>query len=295
VRHRAARAGTILLSAGVLAAAMTAPALATSHYKAKAKKGTEISSIAATAGTAKLGRVLASSKGRVMYLFTKDKTTASRCTGACATAWPKVTSATKPRADKGVLAKQLGRNKKHQVTYYGHPLYYFISDKKAGKATGENEGGFLVVSLHGKGVKPPKNKPTKPPTPLPKPTGAVGTGTAGGKTVLVDSNRFTLYELDVDAPPAFGCTTTCLSAWKPLLVSGAPTASGDANAAMLGTVTRTINSAQVSQVTYNGRPLYEFKGGDTAPGQDNGQYAFFDASYWRDMFASGLTNQAFGP
>jgi predicted lipoprotein with Yx(FWY)xxD motif len=267
---------------------MTAPALATSHHKAKAKKGTEISSVAATAGKAKLGRVLANSKGQVMYLFTQDKSTVSRCTGECAAAWPKVTSKTKPRADKGVLAKHLGRNKKHQVTYYGHPLYYFASDSKSGKATGEGLNDFFVVSLKGKLVKPPKKVTTKP---LPKPTGVVGTGSAGGQTVLVDSNKFTLYELDADAPPTFGCTSTCLSSWTPLLATS-PTATGGTNAAMLGTVTRTINNASVSQVTYNDHPLYEFKAGDTKPGQANGQYQYFDASYWRDMFPSGTPNPA---
>jgi predicted lipoprotein with Yx(FWY)xxD motif len=293
VRHRAARVGTILLTAGLLGA-MTAPALATSHHKAKAKKGTIISSARVTKGSASLGRVLTSSKGRVMYLFKEDKSTVSRCTGQCRTAWPAVMSNAKPRAAKGVLARHLSRNKKHQVTYYGHPLYYFVGDHKAGKSTGEGEEDFFVVSLKGKAVKPPK-KTTKPT----KPTGPTGpaevtTGTVGSSTALTTSSGRTLYALfSPDEKSSFSCIGSCLSTWLPLLTKGAPTAGGTAASGMLGTVAR---SGVGTQVTYNGYPLYTYAS-DTGAGQNNGEGQFGPAyfappyvfQYWYELSPGGAS------
>jgi predicted lipoprotein with Yx(FWY)xxD motif len=39
-------------------------------------------------GRTKLGTVLVDGKGRTLYLFEKDKGSASSCYGACASVWP---------------------------------------------------------------------------------------------------------------------------------------------------------------------------------------------------------------
>jgi hypothetical protein len=45
-----------------------------------------------------------------------------------------------------------------QVTYHGHPLYYFIRDKSAGSTAGEGithfGGSWYVISPAGKGIQP---------------------------------------------------------------------------------------------------------------------------------------------
>jgi predicted lipoprotein with Yx(FWY)xxD motif len=94
----------------------------------------------------KLGTYLVDSKGRTLYLFEKDKTTKSTCYGACAHGWPPLLTSGKPKAAGGAKGSLLGttrrRNGTRQVTYKGHPLYYFVRDKKAGQTRGEGLDAF---------------------------------------------------------------------------------------------------------------------------------------------------------
>ena len=111
--------------------------------------------------TTKLGKILVSSNGHTLYLFEKDKSGRSSCTGMCATYWPPLTSAAKPTAGAGVKASLLGRTRrsdgKMQVTYNKHPLYWFSGDKSAGQVGGEEQNAFgaewYSVSAKGSKVK----------------------------------------------------------------------------------------------------------------------------------------------
>jgi predicted lipoprotein with Yx(FWY)xxD motif len=93
-----------------------------------------------------LGKVLVDSKGRTVYLFEKDTGPKSTCFGACAAAWPPVTTNGKPKAGSGVTASMVGTTTrsdgKTQVTYNGHPLYLFEGDQKPGDAAGQNVDAF---------------------------------------------------------------------------------------------------------------------------------------------------------
>ena len=110
----------------------------------------------------KLGKVLVNSSGRTLYLFMKDKSGRSSCSGQCATYWPPLTSASAPTAGTGVKAALLGRVRrgdgKMQVTYNKHPLYFFYKDKSAGQVAGENISAFggewYVVNANGVKVEP---------------------------------------------------------------------------------------------------------------------------------------------
>jgi predicted lipoprotein with Yx(FWY)xxD motif len=73
-------------------------------------------------------------------------------------------------------------------------------------------------------------------------------------TILVTSAGKTLYLDAGDKPPHFACTAGCLQAWPPLVSSGKPKAAGKVKASMLGTV----KNGKLTQVTYNGHPLYSF-------------------------------------
>lgn len=110
------------------------------------------------AGSTRLGQVLVDGSGRTVYLFAADKGTQSSCSSsACVQYWPPVLTTGAPQAGTGVSASLLGTTTRQdgttEVTYAGHPLYYFISDKNAGDVTGQGVNGFggpwYVVSPSG--------------------------------------------------------------------------------------------------------------------------------------------------
>jgi predicted lipoprotein with Yx(FWY)xxD motif len=89
---------------------------------------------------------LTDSAGRSLYLWTPDTKTESMCSGACATAWPPLTAKGAPTAGTGATPSDLGTISRSdgskQVTYAGHPLYYFAGDKAPGQTNGEGSNGF---------------------------------------------------------------------------------------------------------------------------------------------------------
>jgi len=85
-------------------------------------------------------------------------------------------------------------------------------------------------------------------------------------TILVTSSGKTLYLDAGDKPGHFACTGGCLGAWPPLSTSGKPKAAGKVRASMLGTV----KNGKVTQVTYNGHPLYTFTS-DTSGNPTSGE------------------------
>ena len=105
------------------------------------------------------GKFLVDGQGRALYLFEADKSTTSTCTGACAATWPPVTASAMPMAGSGVSQSLLGTTKRadgtEQVTYNGHPLYYFAADTGAGmvKGQGSKEFGAGWYVLNAKGSK----------------------------------------------------------------------------------------------------------------------------------------------
>ena len=93
------------------------------------------------------GKILAAgSKRLTLYMFASDHGKASSCYGACATVWPPLTTSGKPKADGGALVAKLGTIKRTdgtlQVTYAGHPLYYYTPDTTEANATGQGSTSF---------------------------------------------------------------------------------------------------------------------------------------------------------
>jgi predicted lipoprotein with Yx(FWY)xxD motif len=87
------------------------------------------------------GAYLTDQAGRALYLYTPDTTTKSNCTGTCASLWPPLTTSATPKVSGGATASDLGTitrsDGSKQVTYSGHPLYYYQGDKAAGQTNGE--------------------------------------------------------------------------------------------------------------------------------------------------------------
>ncbi len=95
----------------------------------------------------KLGTILAAGpKHLTVYLFEADKGGQSACSGACAAAWPPVTTGGRPQASGSASSSHLGTITRSdgttQVTYNGHPLYFFVKDKDDGDAYGQGEKAF---------------------------------------------------------------------------------------------------------------------------------------------------------
>ena len=130
----------IAAGCGTTTPSATAPSPSTSPSPAAAGETIKV------ATDAKLGQILVDEEGKTVYLFVADKGTASTCYTSCATIWPPVLTTGAPQAGAGAKASLLGTTTrtdgKVEVTYAGHPLYYFIQDKKAGDTTGQGINGF---------------------------------------------------------------------------------------------------------------------------------------------------------
>ena len=115
----------IPLVAMVVAVAVLAAAWGSAHAASSAAARVSVR-------TTVYGKTLFGPSGKVVYVFGADRGTTSRCYGVCATAWPPLLTSAKPLAGTGVEAKLLGtttrRDGKLQVTYNGHPLYYYEAD-----------------------------------------------------------------------------------------------------------------------------------------------------------------------
>ncbi|MEV5675676.1 hypothetical protein AB0L68_24790 [Streptomyces sp. NPDC052164] len=114
-----------------------------------------------TKSAGKLGTILVDEKGRTLYLFLADKEkNKSTCTGDCAKAWPPLLSKGAAKAGKGVDKKLLDIIKRsggtEQVTYNGHPLYYYAGDSEPGQTNGQDLDQFgaawYVLNAKGKQV-----------------------------------------------------------------------------------------------------------------------------------------------
>ena len=107
-------------------------------------------------GATEYGKAVFGPSGKVVYVFGADRGTRSSCYGVCAAAWPPVLTKAAPQASSGVEAKLLGTTKRTdgslQVTYNGHPLYYYSADK-VGKVMCQHavmHGGlWLVIKPNG--------------------------------------------------------------------------------------------------------------------------------------------------
>ena len=114
-----------------------------------------------TAHSSRYGRILFDGRGRVLYLFARDRRGRSNCSGACAKAWPPFLTKSAPRTLSGLNAKLLGTTRRGdgtiQVTYAKHPLYYFKEDTKSGQIKCQNVSNFgglwLVVAPSGRPVR----------------------------------------------------------------------------------------------------------------------------------------------
>jgi predicted lipoprotein with Yx(FWY)xxD motif len=88
--------------------------------------------LAITTAASEFGSMLFDRNGQAIYLFDKETKLRPQCYGACANAWPPVLTLGHPRAAGAVRETLLGTTERtdgsSQVTYAGHPLYYYAHE-----------------------------------------------------------------------------------------------------------------------------------------------------------------------
>jgi len=128
--------GSTSSSATASATTASTPAAAATTAASGATAGIATVSVAKSS----LGSILvAGPKQRTVYLFAADKGPMSMCSGACAEVWPPVITTASPKAAGGANTADLGTITRSdgtkQVTYKGHPLYYYVGDGTSGGET----------------------------------------------------------------------------------------------------------------------------------------------------------------
>ena len=109
-----------------------------------------------TTGDSEFGAMLFDDRGQAIYLFARETTSTPDCYEECAAAWPPVLTDGAPQAGGAAEPALLGTTQRTdgsvQVTYAGHPLYFY-----ANEGPGEvlchnvflNDGYWYVVTPEG--------------------------------------------------------------------------------------------------------------------------------------------------
>ena len=85
-------------------------------------------------GDSQFGSMLYDASGQAIYLFDAERGSRPKCYGECADDWPPVLTTGKPGAKGGVQPDLLATTRRTdgttQVTYAGHPLYFYAHEGK---------------------------------------------------------------------------------------------------------------------------------------------------------------------
>ncbi len=172
--------------------------------------------------------------------------------------WPAFTTTGAPLAGPGVDRGLLGTVNRpgigRQVTYGGHPLYFFDAAAEPFNPQGENflepveplppwHGLWDLVSAHGG-------------QPAPGPATIQAETLPDGKTAVASIellNTITVYSFSRDHAGVSYCTGACAVIWIPVLTTGRPHVGGGVAAKDVGVIRRADGT---DQVTYDGKPLY---------------------------------------
>jgi predicted lipoprotein with Yx(FWY)xxD motif len=283
-----------VIGAGCAFAALVNPPVA-SAAPTPAPGSVVISSRASSIG---VGRVLVNSSGFSLYDFTGDgfssmlgclPTNTAPSGTKCTDIWKPVMATGPLVARGGVIQSRLGHISRpgigQQVTYFGHPLYTFVSDTAAGQVNGENVTSFMgfwrLISVSGQSA---ADRAT------------VNLELSSNGPVLATPTAFgtqrSLYVLSADPPGRSTCAAECAAIWPPLLTNRQPVAGPGADASAFGVLRRGDGTLQV---TYNHKPVYLFAfdlGAGAPSGLTNGENFVDPLAFgvWDTISPSGLPN-----
>lgn len=145
---------------GSASTAAAPPSAAAPTSAAASPSGSSSSGAAITLKTnnGSKGIFLTDQAGKTLYLYTVDKGTTSACYTGCATLWPPLIAKGAVQVAGDASAKDVGETTRtdgtKQVTYAGHPLYYFAGDSTPGQTKGEDlQGVWFLVGPAGNTMK----------------------------------------------------------------------------------------------------------------------------------------------
>src|ERR1700761_4629081 len=157
----------LVAAVAVIVAAAVAVIVATSGASTTKSQSKVAAASAISVRQTSLGHILVDANGRTLYLFKGDRPNVSTLSAAGQAIWPPLTANTTPRALNGTVAGRIGRvahaGGAAQVTYNGHPLYYYVGDHSPGQTSGQglNQFGALwyVLGPTGNTVTSPASSP----------------------------------------------------------------------------------------------------------------------------------------
>lgn len=105
-----------------------------------------VTGVVITTGDSEFGTMLFNNTEQAIYIWELEESTEAECYGDCAEVWPPVLTDGAPRAAGSVSNELLGTTERTdgstQVTYNGHPLYYYAHE-------GAGEVKCHNISTHG--------------------------------------------------------------------------------------------------------------------------------------------------
>jgi predicted lipoprotein with Yx(FWY)xxD motif len=109
-----------------------------------------------TTGDSEFGVMLFDDRGQAIYLFDRERTSTPDCYDECAAAWPPVVTDGAPQAGGAADPALLGTTQRTdgavQVTYAGHPLYFYANEGPGEVLCHDvflNDGWWYVVTPEG--------------------------------------------------------------------------------------------------------------------------------------------------
>ena len=159
---------------GIVAAVLAVIALSATGGSAH-RRATSMTASGSAIGlrSTSLGPTLVDANGRTLYLFEGDRPNVSTLSAAGQAIWPPFRPAGTVKATNGTQSAALGTVASpgggRQVTYHGHPLYYYVGDSKPGNTRGQrlNQFGALwyVLGPGGSAVTTASHAPAMPTAP----------------------------------------------------------------------------------------------------------------------------------
>jgi predicted lipoprotein with Yx(FWY)xxD motif len=144
---------------GATADATEDPTTASPEASEPSRRGTdkpERPGTVVTTARSDYGTMLFDKSGQAIYLFDRESSDRPRCYRECAQAWPPVVTNGEPRATGRVKQRLLDTTERkdgtEQVTYAGHPLYYYAHEDEGEVLCHDVEeygGVWLVVQPDG--------------------------------------------------------------------------------------------------------------------------------------------------